>query len=206
MTFYNDIYEHSVHSNEGVLWNSDGPDARALAHAYRSSRSSTSWAHPRHGNSWSAGGDVGQVGSCNHQLRCGIVHSEEDMGILSSTSDHQKNQSGLACIPNLHIRSPESSGQRYHGQHGRCRKGGIFPGTLHPICRSPRSCWTILSWGSAPQWVECLDLTTVGVTPPQRGVVLRLGCNTVKTVGQQIAAFAMKRPIRKAGDLSRPVH
>jgi len=55
------------------------------------------------------------------------------------------------------------------------------------------------------QWADRLDLSTLGMVPPQRGISLRLGSCTVKTMGKQLAAFTSRRPVRSAGDLSRPV-
>ena len=49
-----------------------------------------------------------------------------------------------------------------------------------------------------------LDLTQYGVMPPQRGVVILLGRSSVNMMGSLLASFTVKRPIRRAGDLSRP--
>ena len=54
-------------------------------------------------------------------------------------------------------------------------------------------------------WTDHLDLSSLGVTRPSKGVTLLLGCTTVNTMGQQLAAFTHRRPIRTACDLARPV-
>ena len=54
-------------------------------------------------------------------------------------------------------------------------------------------------------FVDRLDLTSLGAFTPQRGVVLLLGRDTVNKIGQQLAAYTLRRPVRKAGDLTRPV-
>eukprot|EP00435_Cladocopium_sp_Y103_P014903 s4607_g3.t1 len=52
---------------------------------------------------------------------------------------------------------------------------------------------------------DSLDLSTFGVFPPQRGIEMLVGCNTVKMIGSQLTSFCNKRPIRSAGDLTRPI-
>ena len=54
-------------------------------------------------------------------------------------------------------------------------------------------------------FVNHLDLTQLGAMTPQRGVILLISRDTVNMIGRQLAAFTQKRPIRKAGDLTRPV-
>jgi ribonuclease HI len=55
------------------------------------------------------------------------------------------------------------------------------------------------------QFVHHLDLTQLGALTPQRGVTLLISRDTVNMIGSQLAAFTQKRPIRKAGDLTRPL-
>jgi ribonuclease HI len=54
-------------------------------------------------------------------------------------------------------------------------------------------------------WTDRLDLSSLGVTRPSKGLPLLLGGGTVKTMEQHLIACTYRRPIRKAGDLSRPI-
>ena len=55
------------------------------------------------------------------------------------------------------------------------------------------------------QFLDRLDLVSFGVFPPQKGVTLVLSCDTVNMIGQQLKAFTLKRPVRRSGDLTRPI-
>ena len=55
------------------------------------------------------------------------------------------------------------------------------------------------------QFANRLDLASFGVLTPQKGVTVLISCDTVKTIGLQLKAFTMKRPVRRSGDLTRPV-
>ena len=49
-----------------------------------------------------------------------------------------------------------------------------------------------------------LDLSALGVLPPQRGIIILASSHTVKTIRLELAAFNERRPIRTACDLARP--
>ena len=54
-------------------------------------------------------------------------------------------------------------------------------------------------------FVDRLDLTSLGAFTPQRGVTLLLDRATIKKMGQELAAYTLRRPVRRAVDLTRPV-
>ena len=54
-------------------------------------------------------------------------------------------------------------------------------------------------------FVDRLDLTTLGVMTPQRGIKLLVGCDTVNKIGLQLTRFTKRRLVRTACDLARPL-
>ena len=55
------------------------------------------------------------------------------------------------------------------------------------------------------QFVHHLDLTRLGAMTPQRGVTLLISRATVNMTERQLTEFTQTRPIRRSGDLTRPI-